>query len=615
MDENEIKAELALEKQIRSEFKASSTALSGMWNKWRKNLKLYANNRKDRKAVGDNTLYEIHNTFLASVWNDKFSVSFEPEEYGDKETAEILNQMASFDYRKMGKANADYDWYWNSLFYGRSIVEMKEFDVKDSIPRPRVWDTINTYPDPMATSVNGTNGDGASRFIGRMVQKSMWQMKKEGYDNLDTLESWKPDDRLEQTKQARDDARGITYQKDNIEGDNKLYTILEWYTHHNGEKKLFHVGATNDEQSETHIKILKRTTLKQQDRFPLIDCAPMKIPGEWYGLTIPDLVEDKQRAKARLKNIGIDSTEFATYIRMIYNGGKIKNKSDLNVNSKKNIEVDGQVDGAIRQVEKPTLPANFQEILNMISQDANTATATPDILQGTAQSGANTLGEIDKISANSANRYGLAISLFQESAISYWKQWYYLYKNFFKGGIRKKAVRLKGTYGVEFRKLTSDQISMVTDPDVRIIPLSEKKRADREKLIFLSSAGNLVTVMEGVDKRAYLRSYLEAGGQTTAQINRIVPQTADELDAEDENKSLSENKEVRAELNENHAEHIAVHRRAAETAAKKAHIMAHRKFLKIKKDREPKPEPSNNQARVPEAQFQNTGIPTEQQGE
>ena len=60
------------------------------WDEWALRLKLNNNQKRDKSAVGDPLLFTIHQTVLASLYDDKLMVSHEGREAGDDEIAENL---------------------------------------------------------------------------------------------------------------------------------------------------------------------------------------------------------------------------------------------------------------------------------------------------------------------------------------------------------------------------------------------------------------------------------------------------------------------------------------------------------------------------------------------
>jgi len=60
--------------QINSEFNISYWFMKPKWEEWALRLKLYNNQKRDKSAVGDPLMFTIHQTVLASLYDDTLSV-------------------------------------------------------------------------------------------------------------------------------------------------------------------------------------------------------------------------------------------------------------------------------------------------------------------------------------------------------------------------------------------------------------------------------------------------------------------------------------------------------------------------------------------------------------
>ena len=164
-----------LAKQVQAEYNLAWKHQQPKIAEWMLRLKLYNNQKRDKKAVGDTTLFTIHQTVLASLYVDRLMVEFDGKTEGDEETADNLNAMAEADYVDMEKDETDYYWDWDTLFFGRGLLALSEWE-RDAdnnvfLPVPEVLDPLSFLKDPRATSVNGNRmGKGAARFFGREVK-------------------------------------------------------------------------------------------------------------------------------------------------------------------------------------------------------------------------------------------------------------------------------------------------------------------------------------------------------------------------------------------------------------------------------------------------------------
>jgi len=546
-------------------------------------LKLYNNQKRDPDAIGDPLLFTVHQTLLASLYDDSLSVTFEGREEGDNDTADNLNSLATFDYEKMGKDVVDYMWDWDTLFFGRGLVMLQEFDRnKDFMcPIPENWDPMTFLRDPKAVSVNGdVKGRGGMRFGGRELWLNRMNLtRKNGYFDTKYLRATNEiKDLLQTAERERDSAQNLQalFNKDmeSNMGDNSMIGGLQWFTYWKG-KRVMVVLAQNK------TKIIKYRELTNQRRYPLIDRPMYPHSHDWAGTSIPDLIEDKQRQRSVAINLGLQAMKADLYPMYLYDEDRIKNKGDLlKFAFNKFIGVTGgdgkDIRGAAQPLNKPSIAWNMVDfIINTLDVSAQRATATPEMQQGQLSQNKRTATELNLVSAKVDTRYSLSAKVFGWSERDFWRTWYSLYKEHFNDGIDAKVIRISGSFGSEWRKLTRENIISPVDPDVFIESktISDAKRI-RERLL-LQQFGTVVFADQEANKRYFEKKLARLNGFKKDEVDILFPPTSEELRARDENKTLDDNKLTIVHPLDDHNVHLMEHRKSAETAAKAAHIAAH----------------------------------------
>lgn len=568
--------------QIVSEYTLAYWFMKPKWDEWALRLKLNNNQKRDKSAVGDPLLFTIHQTVLASLYDDKLMVSHEGREAGDDEITENLTDMAEFDYDIMQKDIIDYTWDWDASFFGRGLVMLMEFDNEEKTPVPENWSPMTTLRDPRAKSVNGDmKGRGKARFLGREIRLTKGEMEEAGvYFNLDGL---KPDSSdvnslIDANEMARQEAQGYSNTakfQGELKGDNATYRLLEWITHYKG--KLVLVTLANN-----RTKVVRYTEIKG-NRIPIIDRALYPIAEDWDGVSIPDLVEDKQRARAKLQNLGIKVAEAGLYPMYLFDSNKITNKADLNYEQNKFISVNGSPAGAVEVMQKDTIKSDVSWIMDTLDQAGQKATATPDIQQGATSSTKRTATELNIVNNKVDTRYSLSAKIFGWSEKRFWQQWYFLYKTYFKAGIVEKSIRVSGVLGAKFRPLRRENIIARVDPDVKI----ESRVLNEAKNYNLLQSFRGYVQMIAQDPNANLRYAMKKMGKLTGlkkdEIDQLFPPTIDEMIAEDENKKLEANELVMVQATDDNQIHMEIHNKLSDTPAKYAHIEAHKQAMILKK--------------------------------
>jgi hypothetical protein len=420
-------------------------------------------------------------------------------------------------------------------------------------------------------------GKGKARFLGRETRMSKNEMKEAGiYFNIGKM---KPDNTdvtsiVDRALELRQQAQGysdVSRFTGELTGDSSTYRLLEWFTRFKG--KLVLVTLADG------MKTVVRYTEMKKNRIPIIDRALYPIAQDWDGVSIPDLVEDKQRARAKLANLGIKVAESGLYPRYIFDSNRIKNKADLNIEFNKYIPVEGSPANAIVEVPRSQVRQDVDYILRTLDMAAQKATATPDIQQGAVSGEKRTATEMSIVANKVDTRYSLSAKIFGWSEKRFWQAWYGLYKTFFKEGIDEKVIRISGTLGATFRPLRRENIITANDPDVRI---ESKVVSDAKRFNLLQQFRGYLQTLVGIPT-ANIRFGLKYMGKLTGLkkdiINQLLPPTPDEMLAEDENKTLEKNGIVKVHTTDDHYIHLEIHNKLSDTPAKYAHLQAHKKAL------------------------------------
>lgn len=572
-----------LVQQVKDEYTIAYDNLKPKRDEWGLRLKLYNNQKRDKTAVGEPLLFTIHQTVLASLYEDKLTVKFKPRERGDINVAENLTVLAEFDYADMGKDKLDYIWDWDATFFGRGFCYMNYFDRKLKLPIATIINPMTFLIDPRATSINGEDllGTGRARFCGWEAIMTSAEMKLAGvYKNLDELKSNADTDNFSMTYQdrkIRSEAQGVNeIQSMEIEGANQEYKILKWFTIWKG--KRVYVEIANDR--DLVIRYIDKFTNLD---IPIIDRQIYPVSHDWFGVSIPDLIEDKQRGKAIAINLALKNAKNNLNKRYMYDIQKIDNANDLNYQLGTHIRVKGPINGAIAPVPDAQVGSEVDWIMAVLDTSAQKATATPDIQQGALSGENRTASEINQISRGVDTRYSLSAKIFGWSEKRFWKQWYSLYKRDFKDGIDDKIIRLAGTMK-EWRELSRDNIVANTDPDIEIESevLSEVKRI--KQLQAMSNFVGVALQYPGTNQMNLIRKFGLINGLSKDDVEFLIPQTIDEMDAEKENESLLKGKKVDVHMTDDHIAHMEIHNRLPDdNKEKKAHINAHKNMMLVKK--------------------------------
>lgn len=586
-----------LEEQIKAEFSVSWDHQQAKKTEALLRLKLYNNQMRDKDAVGDTTMFTIHQTLLASLYNDRLEAEWIGREEGDDEVAENLTQVAQFDYEAMEKDVTDFNWDWDTLFFGRGLCNLTEF-VRDPdkgiyLPVPEIWDPTTFLRDPRAVSVNGDTwtGKNSARFYGRGIRMTKEAMKDSPnfFKNID-WDSVKygggTKSLVDTASQARAEAQGLSYSKLGKEhdfGDNAEYELLEWHTHWMVRGDLMKVTAW---MANKNTKLLGfRIDGDCEKKWGLIDRPLYPTSHDWDGTSVPDLTEDKQRQRAIAQNLGLRAMTADMYPNYIYDQNKVKNRNDLQFGFNKFIPVDGDPTAILPMRKAAPNMQLLDFIYNTLDISAQKATATPEIQQGQQSQQKRTLGEVNIIASKVDTRYSLSAKIFGWSEKAFWRQWYTIYKDNFADDIDEKTIRIVGAFGGKYRKMMRDNIIAHTDPDVKIESQVVSRAKQMEDRQALGAYFGLALQDPTANKRWALKKLGKLNGLMRDEMDRLFPPTIDEMQAEDENELLNDNKAVQVLAEQDHVVHLEIHAKCNPTKTAKAHIETHKRMLMIMKEK------------------------------
>lgn len=578
----ELKKKVLL--QVEQEYQLAWELSRGEREEALKRLKLYNNQKRDKDKVGDPLLFTVFNTVLSDLYSDRLASVFGGREEGDDETAENLTATAEYDAEVMEKDQLDYEWDWDALFFGRGFVLLNEFDRTEGVMAPvaEIIDPMTMLRDPSATSVNGNQkGKGAMLFGGMEVGLTKSEVEDHpAYFNVNLLHKEKDVIRglMAEAQSQRTEAQGLqdmNMREEELD-ENYRYSILRWFTTIQGQKYLVEVGNQR--------RLLVRFQKIEGGRWPIIDRTAFPTAHDWRGVSIPDLVEDKQRARSVMINLGMESAKADLYPMYLYDKRKIGNPKDLDFAFNKYVPVKGEVNNAVVPIQKSVFHQQVNLILNILDVAAQKAVAAPEVSQGVQPSQDRTLGETQLISAGASARHSLAARIFGWSERRFWRQWYSLYKEHFAEGVSTKIIRLQGPLAAEWRELTRENLITKNDPDVYVestlFAEEERKRKFQEFSIFAQIAMQDPTV----NRRYLLRKMGKILSVKKAEMTLMFPATIDEMRAEDENQKLNNNEMPIGKAVDDDIVHIEIHNKASDTPAKLVHIHWHKLMMLYKKE-------------------------------
>lgn len=573
--------------QVSSEYEFATKGLDQWIDKNLKRLKLYNNQKRDEDLVGEPLLFTHMNTWLSSLYDDELDKQWIPREDGDIESAENLTSTADYDVELMGKDDLDLNQLWDALFFSYGLVDMIEFDIDKKCPAPSIIDPTSFYYDTLSSSIDGNSvNKGGMRFLGWSLYMSKREVLNSHVmypDALDKLEkvNKKESDKQEEARRMRIEALGgdiVHFDKSDM-NDNNVYEVLQWRTWWDGKKVL--LLLTPDCESIIGGKILPLDDKGNPLSWWVASKRINPQPHQFKGMSLPDMLEDKQRKKAVLINDALNLTRISVYGSHAFNKNLIKNVNDLKWGYDKWIAVDGDPRQAIAPVYKDSPNLNLLDnMLNYLDVSAQTASATPSLQQGVLSEQQRTLGELQMVAESSKTRYSLALKSVASGDKDFWNLWYLSYKVFFNDGLGEKVIRIAGSTR-SFKKITKKDITCKVDPDVKITSKALSEASKMRKFAQYVKLLEVVLQDPEADKRAGIKHGMYLAGLDSEEIDNVLPPTRDEIIAREQNDMMDRGVVPPFLENDNHQVHLREHKKARDGKIKDNHMIAHMKGLKL----------------------------------
>lgn len=555
-------------------------------------LVLLNNLQRGDQNIASTLLITLFNRILSNLYDDKMQVQFVPGEEIDQKKINMLNILAKNDYREMGKDLLDYDWCWDTLFFGRGYMETIRFNRKRKIMEPAVINPLVFQYDPFFDEPQDW------RYYSKWIIKSSVDVNKlikrgviKGISDAKEIPSG-VDPYLWDYKVKREDARKATPQaNDTYQGD--VHQILEYYGYapqaipqinaDKGDKCVFWI-----DRDFSRILYAEKLDLRDADdgkdsKWPILVKEAYREPHSSVQFSVADLLDDKHRARSVLLNLAFLAAKDKANPLYGYNPDKVRDLTQFfNRQISQHIPMDDPNSAWPLNTANPMDPglASFMQVL---SQEANDPLGTGMSLAPAKKGKASaTETAIQQQLNDLAQSLQAKVMMFAEE--DFWSSWYQRYARNSKDGDMKIAT-IVGVKGMSFENINLGDIHTKYPPGVLI---SSTKEAEYKELVkrrdLMGMYGQLQETLGPDGMRNFNKyEFLPLFGFDPQSVELMVPKTLDEMKAENENEELNlDTLPVVAETDD-HSQHLYVHAMAKNTWGKWVHIAWHEQLLALQK--------------------------------
>lgn len=575
-------------------------------------LVLLNNLQRGDENIASTMLLTLFNRIMSNLYDDKMQVKFIPGEETDQKRINSLNILAQNDYREMGKAKLDYDWTWDTLFFGQGWMETMRFNKTRKILEPCVINPLVFGYDPYFENVQDW------RYYWKWITKSKWQIEaliKDGTITGITSCSDIPsgiDSTLWDFKIKRDAAKkAVAMPMDTI--NDEAYQILEYYGYKDDGKK--YVFWTDKSMS----KILMEELLDFRDApngkdslWPIVKKEAFREPHSSVVFSIADILEDKHRAKSVLLNLAFLAAKDKAnplYEYVPDNVNDVTAFFSRQIGQHISVKEIGKSVGPLNTSEP--MSAGLSAFISMLTQEANDPVGTGMSLQPVKKGKTSATDSAIQQQLNDLAQ-SLQSKVMQFGEEDFWSHWYHRYRRFTKKGDTKVAT-ITGVKGMTFEKIDLGDLHSKFPPGVQVFSAKEAEykelvlRRDLQQMYpqFVETLGP--DGMRNFNKYVFFPKLIS----DPSTVDLLIPNSLDEIKAEQENDTLAEGTLVDVKPTDNHEQHLYIHFMAKKTWATWAHIAWHEELLGMQKEQQMIAQQQQNSGMKDGA----SGVPTDKPGE
>lgn len=551
-------------------------------------LVLLSNLRRGEQNIASTLMLTLFDRVMAGVYDDKMQVKFLPSQGITQDQISAYNILAQSDYQEMDMAKLDYDWCWDTLFFGRGYMETIRFDVKKKILQPHVINPLNFGYDPYFENVQDW------RYYWKWLSKSkneLLRLKKAGLLKVERIEDIPSgiEPYLWEYKVKRDEARGGVAPSIQA-ADADVYQILEFFGHDDDGNKTVYWTDKNfgkiiyekklDLQDGEEIIMPDGQAVSLDSKWPIVVKEAFRIPHQSIPISVADPLEDKHRAKSVLLNLAYIAAKDQANPLYGYNPDKVRDVSQFfSRQISQHIPMEDET-AAWPLNKASTMSPELMSFINMLTQEANEPIGTGQTLQPEQKSDVTaTKSAIDQQMSDVAQ--SLQSKVMQFGVAEFWSQWFHRYARH-AGDLKEKTANIIGVKGVDSQIVDLSNFRADFPPGVMVYSAKEAEYKDLVKRRdYMQILPTLAQTMDADGLRNFYKHvYWPLFLQDPSLVEIMFPKTLDEIKAEDENEQLADDSMPEVQEGDDHTTHIYTHMMVMpKTWALWMHIAWHEELL------------------------------------
>lgn len=465
--------------------------------KWRSNLSKYVDQDKEEGKVWVNTLYASTQLYVAIKYSDELSVLAKPRKFWDEEYADNITNLAEYDYSEMWLNRIRHAEFVDECLTWVSIRKKAPYDTMRSCPMFESVDPFTWIPDPFSDYVTEARWNFFEREMTRRELEAL-----EGEAPELEIEAESIDTESQANRTYRNEAHGTSDVNDQTL--NKIVSVYQGFSYIEG--KLYKVTINTNFSELYEFEEIKPVTKEEKKSGKVSMKTVIRIsyfsPTRWdpCGISMADLILDKQKAQSILMNLRLIDAKFNTFGQInLVNTDIVKDTTELtrpSINTKWIGANAGtqSLSNAVYPVPRQSIMADSfnvsQELVRQIQLDTGIDSRSLGI-QGDKNI---TLGESQQIQANANVIFGLWVEVSTWAEVDFWKHmWFRTYQENFSAN-DEKFIRLSNGFNTNQAVFRRDDFLGVEDIDFTIE--SKKKVGQMREQMKLQFSAKLPLILQ-----------------------------------------------------------------------------------------------------------------------
>jgi len=555
------------------------------------NRQLYVNINDQEDKIYERMIFSAHQMFMGMYHQNKPSVSFFMRDVNWADAARNKANLWKFDFEEMGLEQEKFAVQDDKFMTGVGIEVFTGWDNKRKVPIVKVVKPESWYPDMDGDINTGIRWHGFEMIVTRAdLRPKNWFFN---IDGMKTISQEKLDKLIEQEvqegysqKQAENNINEKYPRLINDSQNDNVYSVYYHYTRGTDGTPYIFV-LSNDRTNVIKAVEIKAVLEEEKDDpfmipFPIVVRNWIPLRNDPFGVSLPDLLADKQRAVQLFSYLNkVKAMNEAFGDMFLYDPNVIDDINEMKMPGMgpRYMAADLSQWAGIVEVPKSQVKTDAYNMPEILRSQAERASGMDNAMMGIHPDTVRTQGEHQRIQENANVRMSLGFRVDDWAEKKFVRLWDRFYEEFFSPD-DEKNIYLNTGLGKVVYTIKKDDFATIGKLDIVIDSVAKREEERRkDQAAFLPVAWLLLQDAKSEYERNFIkREMLRVSGVNEDKAEYFVPDGIHESRAKMDLELLIRNEELGpiTDLSEPHRVYEAIYMSAPDNDAKYKAIEARR---------------------------------------